>query len=222
MSLMEFIREYDTSLLLALGEHLRLVGIALLLAIATAVPLGIGAARSKRIARPVLALANIVQTIPSIALFGLMIPILSLANRGIGAVPATIALVLYAQLPIIRNTSIALRGVAAGTLDAARGTGMTEKQILLRVALPIAAPQIIAGIRTAATLSIGVAAIAAYIGAGGLGIFIARGIATTWDTMTLAGAIGVAMLALIVELLLELAERLVTPKGLRIRREEQP
>ena len=218
MTLMEFLREYDTSLLIALGEHLRLVGIALLAAILTAVPLGAWIARGERRVAPVLLLANIIQTVPSIALFGLMIPVLSLVNRGIGAVPAVLALVLYAQLPIIRNTYIAIRGVPAGTIDAARGAGMTDRQIMLNVALPLAAPEIIAGVRTAAALSIGVAAVAAYIGAGGLGLFIARGIATTWDTMTLAGALGVALLALAVELLLELAERLLTPKGIRAER----
>lgn len=215
MGLMEFLREYDTSILLAIGQHLRLVGIALVIATVMAVPLGIWISRNDRASRPVLLVANILQTIPNIALFGLMIPILSLINQGIGALPATVALVLYAQLPIIRNTSVALRGVPRATLDAARGMGMTERQILLHVALPLAAPGIISGIRVAATMSIGVAAVAAYIGAGGLGLFIARGIATTWDTMTIAGAAGVALLALIVELLLEIIERAVTPAGMR-------
>jgi osmoprotectant transport system permease protein len=222
MTLTDFIREYDLSLLIALGEHLRLVGIALAVAVAIAVPVGMLIARMTHLAAPVIAIANIIQTIPSIALFGLMIPVLSLVHRGIGAVPAIIALVLYAQLPIIRNTFVALQGVPQATLDAARGMGMTERQIALRVALPLAAPGIIAGIRIAATLCIGVGAIAAYIGAGGLGVFIARGIATTWDTMIVAGAIGVALLALAVELALELLERWLTPSGLHaVQREEQ-
>jgi osmoprotectant transport system permease protein len=221
MTLTEFIREYDLSLLIALGQHLRLVGIALAIAIIIAVPVGMLVARSPKFSAPVIAIANIIQTIPSIALFGLMIPLLSLVHRGIGAVPATIALVLYAQLPIIRNTYVALRSVPQSTLDAARGMGMTERQIALRVALPLAAPGIIAGIRIAATLCIGVGAIAAYIGAGGLGLFIARGIATTWDTMIVAGAIGVGLLALVVELALELLERWLTPSGFRIRRGEE-
>jgi len=215
MGLMEFLHEYDTSLLLAVGQHLRLVGIALAIALITAAPLGAWIARRPQASGPVLLAANLIQTVPSIALFGLMIPVLALVNRGIGAVPATIALVLYAQLPIIRNTYVALRSVPADALDAARGLGMTERQMLIHVALPLAAPGIIAGIRVAATMSIGVAAVAAYIGAGGLGLFIARGIATTWDTMTLAGAIGVAALALAVELILEIAERRLTPRGLR-------
>ena len=213
MSIMEFLREYDRSLLIALLEHLRLVGVALLLATAIALPLGVWCARRPRGGAAVMLALNIIQTIPSIALFGLMIPILAMLNRGIGAVPATIALVLYALLPMVRNTYVALRELPRDVLDAARGMGMTERQILLRVALPLAAPGIVAGVRTAATMSIGVAAIAAYIGAGGLGIFIVRGLQTTWGMMTLAGAAGIALLALVVELLLEWVESLLTPRG---------
>lgn len=215
MSIPQFLHEYRQSITLALGEHLRLVGVALAIAVPLGLALAIAAHRRPRLAPLILGLANIIQTIPSIALFALMIPLLSLLNHGIGAVPATIALVLYAQLPIIRNALAAIDGVPAATLDAARGVGMTEGQILRGITLPLAAPGIISGIRLAATLSIGVAAIATYIGAGGLGLFIARGIATTWQTMTMAGAIGVALLALAVELLLELAERALTPRGLR-------
>jgi osmoprotectant transport system permease protein len=215
MSIMEFLREYDQSLTIALLEHLRLVGIALLVAIAIALPLGVWCARRPRAGGAVLLVLNIIQTIPSIALFGLMIPILAMLNRGIGPFPATIALVLYALLPMVRNTSVALREIPGDLLDAARGMGMTERQTLLRVALPLAAPGIITGVRIAATMSIGVAAIAAYIGAGGLGLFIVRGIQTTWGMMTLAGAVGIALLALAVELLLEWLESLLTPKGAR-------
>lgn len=215
MSFAEFLREYDQSLLIALLEHLRLVGTALLIAMLIALPLGVRIARREREASAILVILNVIQTIPSIALFGLMIPILAMVNRGIGAVPATIVLVLYALLPMVRNTYVALRGVPDDLLDAARGMGMTDRQILLRMALPLAVPGIIAGVRIAATMSIGVAAIAAYIGAGGLGIFIVRGIQTTSGMMTLAGAVGIALLALIVELLLEWIERLLRPKGIR-------
>lgn len=215
MSFGEFLAEYRESLLIALGEHLWLVAISLVIAIPLALLLAIAAYRSSRRGGLILGLANLVQTIPSIALFALMIPMLSMINHGIGAVPAVIALVLYAQLPIIRSALAALHGVPPATIDAARGLGMTEREILRRVTLPLALPGIVTGVRLAATMSIGVAAIAAYIGAGGLGLFIARGIATTWSTMTLAGAIGVALLALVVELLFELLERALTPRGLR-------
>ncbi|MEO5928330.1 MAG: ABC transporter permease [Candidatus Kapaibacterium sp.] len=217
MSLLDFLHEYDQSLLIALGEHLRLVGIALLIAVAAGVPIGAWIARDGHRAGPVLLAANIIQTIPSIALFGLMIPVLAIFNHGIGFLPAVIALILYAQLPVIRNTRVALRAIPPATLDAARGLGMTERQIFLRVALPLAAPGIVAGIRIAATMSIGVAAVAAYIGAGGLGIFIVRGIQTTWDMMTIAGAAGIALLTLFVEIALGIAQKMLTPKGLGVR-----
>lgn len=208
-----FLREYDTSILIALLQHLRLVGIALPVGGLVALPLGILAWRSRRAAGPVFAAANIIQTIPSIALFGLMIPVLALFDSGIGTVPAVIALILYAQLPIIRNTQTALAAVPPEITDAARGTGMTEGQILRKVLFPLAAPGIVAGFRLAAVLLIGVAAIAAYIGAGGLGLFIVRGLSAAWDTMILAGALGIALLTIVIELLLRLLERLLSPKG---------
>ncbi len=216
MTLAEFIQEYDISLLIALGEHIRLVGLSVLIAVAIGLPLGIWVTRTRRTSTIILGFANLVQTIPSIALFGLMIPVLAVVNKGIGTVPAMIALVLYAQLPIIRNTITAMKSIPQDALEAARGMGMTEWQIFRNIALPLALPGIITGIRLATTMCIGVAAIAAYIGAGGLGLFIARGIATTWDTMIIAGALGISLLALIIELLLEVAEHLLTPKGLRI------
>jgi osmoprotectant transport system permease protein len=209
----DFLAEYDLSLLIALGQHLRLVAIALVAASAIAIPLGVFIWRNERAAGAVIGVASLIQTIPSIALFGLLIPILAMIDRGIGAVPATIALVLYAILPILRNTHAALRSIPPDAIDSARGIGMTERQMIRGVALPLAAPGVIAGIRTAATTSIGVAAIAAYIGAGGLGVFIARGIATSWNTMTIAGAIGVIILALGIELLLGWIERLLTPRA---------
>jgi len=219
MSLTEFLHEYDLTLLIALGEHLRLVAISLLLSTLISVPLGVWIARRRRAAGPVLATTNLIQTIPSIALFGLMIPVLSVVNRGIGTVPAVIALVLYGLMPIVRNTYTALRQIPPSVLDAARGVGMTGRQILLRIELPLATSGIIAGIRTAATLGIGVAAIAAYIGAGGLGLVIERGLETNWETMTLVGAAGVALLALVVEIVLEILERLLTPTGTRVARD---
>lgn len=216
MSFWEFLSEYDTSLLLAMEQHLRMILIALVIAVAIGVPLGAWITRRHAASRVVLGIAGIIQTIPSIALFGLMIPVLALVNRGIGAVPATIALVLYAQLPIIRNTVVALRSVPESTVDAARGVGMTEREIMRHILLPLAAPGIIAGIRLAATMSVGVAAIAAFIGAGGMGHFIVRGMQINWTMMTIAGALGNALLALVLELLLEWVERLTTPRGLRV------
>lgn len=219
MTLFDFISEYDQSLLLALLEHLTLVAGSIAIAVCIAVPLTIYAWRGRRLALVLIGGANLIQTVPSIALFGLMIPVLALVNRGIGTVPATIALVLYAILPIARTALAALQRVPVETLEAARAIGMTERQLLRHVALPLAAPGVVGGVRVAATVGIGVAAVAAYIGAGGLGLFIARGISTTFTTMTLAGALGIALLALVVELSLEFLERIVTPPGVRQRTE---
>ncbi len=218
MNLLDFLKEYDTSLLLALAQHLRLVAIAGVIAVAIALPTTLYIYRHQQRAGVVFAIANVIQTIPSIALFGLMIPLLSLINRGVGTVPAVIALVLYAQLPIIRNSWTALRAVPNEVIDAARGMGMTDRGIMRHILLPLAAPGIISGIRLATVANIGVAAVAAFIGAGGLGLFIQRGINTTWTTMIVAGVIGVALLTFIADILLSLLERVVVPKGVAIAR----
>ena len=156
-------------------EHLSIVSVAVGVAIVTGVPLGIAITQSQRAADTILYLGSIVMTIPSIALFGVLIPILSKIGQGIGWLPAVIAAMLYAQLPIIRNTYTAIRNVDPALRSAAIGMGMSVPQRLARVEIPIALPVIIAGIRIAVVINIGVTAIAAYIGAGGLGTFISRG-----------------------------------------------
>ena len=153
-------------------EHVSIVSVAVGVAIVTGVPLGIAITQSQRTADTVLYLGSIVMTIPSIALFGVLIPILSKIGQGIGWLPAVIAAMLYAQLPIIRNTYTAIRNVDPALRSAAIGMGMSVPQRLARVEIPIALPVIIAGVRIAVVINIGVTAIAAYIGAGGLGTFI--------------------------------------------------
>jgi osmoprotectant transport system ATP-binding protein len=172
-------------------EHLSIVGVAVGFAIVTGVPIGIGITQSQRIADTVLYLGSIVMTIPSIALFGVLIPILSKIGQGIGWLPAVIAAMLYAQLPIIRNTYTAIRNVDPALRSAAIGMGMSVTQRLARVEIPIALPVIIAGIRIAVVINIGVTAIAAYIGAGGLGTFISRGISQTDIRQLITGALRV-------------------------------
>jgi len=162
----------------------------------------------------VLYTASIIMTIPSMALFGVLIPILSLINRGIGYVPAVIALFLYSQLPIISNTYAAFRSIDPAQREAARGMGMTRKQRLWMVEAPLALPVILAGVRTAIVLNIGIAAIAAYIGAGGLGLLIRTGITQTDTRQILAGAIAVSVLALVSDRLLALLQRRLTSPGL--------
>lgn len=196
-------------------EHAYVVGLALLIAIATGVPIGIAITFNKKAADTVLYIAGIIMTIPSVALFGLMIPILAVWDLGIGKVPAVIALVLYSQLPIIRNTYAAVKNIEPAMVDAGRGMGMTGFQIMIKVQLPLALGVIFAGVRVAVVMSIGIAAIASYIGAGGLGNYIFRGISTTNDQMLFAGAIAVSCMAIAADFLFGLLERKLMSKGLR-------
>jgi osmoprotectant transport system permease protein len=159
-----------------------------------------------------------ILTIPSIALFGLMLPLLSIIGQGLGKVPAVTALVLYSQLPIIRNTYVAIKNVPPEIVEAGKGMGMNRWTRLREVELPLAVPVIIAGLRTAAVMNIGIASIAAYIGAGGLGVFIQQGIARVYDEMIIAGALLVALLAIFVDAGMVVLERVLTPKGTKITR----
>jgi osmoprotectant transport system permease protein len=195
-------------------EHAYLVGIAVGIALATGIPIGVFITFNKKAADTVLYIAGIIITIPSVALFGLMIPILAVFNMGIGTVPAVIALVLYCQLPIIRNTYSAIKNIDPAMVDAGRGMGMTRTQIMVKVQLPLALGVIFAGVRVAVVMSIGIAAIAAYIGAGGLGNYIFRGIATTYDEMLFAGAIAVSVMAIVADVVFGWIEKALMSKGL--------
>jgi osmoprotectant transport system permease protein len=198
-------------------EHVSLVGVSVGVAILTGVPIGILITQSRVWADRVLYVASVIITIPSIALFGILIPVLSLIGQGIGYLPAVIALILYAQLPIIRNTYTAIMNVDPALREAARGMGMTTLERLRRVELPLALPVIINGVRSAVVLNIAIAAIATYIGAGGLGTFISRGISQTDIRQLLTGALFVSLLAIIADYALLGAQRLMTSPGLRLR-----
>src|SRR6202043_409618 len=188
-----------------LGEHLILVVTAIAIASAIAIPLGVLVAGNARWRRIAIGIANIGQTIPSLALFGFLIPIPFIG--GIGQHTAIVALVVYALLPILRNTYVGLTGIDPAVLEAAEAMGMTNGQILSLVRLPLSLGIILAGIRTATVITIGVATIAAAIGAGGLGTFIFRGVAMVSDAVILAGAIPAAVLAILADLFLALIER---------------
>ena len=175
-------------------EHLELVGIAVFVAAAIGIPLGVAASRQPVLRRWSLALANVLQTVPSLALFGFLIP-----ATGIGARTAIIALALYALLPILHNTCVGIAGVDRAVIEAARGMGMTPAQMLLHVELPLAMRVILAGVRVAAVTSVGVATIAAAVGAGGLGTFIFQGLTMVNNNVILAGAIPAALLALLAD-----------------------
>jgi osmoprotectant transport system permease protein len=200
-----FFSEHRTEIASATLEHLTLVAIAMVLAIAIGVPLGMYIVQRSALRRLALGAASIFQTIPSLALFGFLIPVPFIG--GIGRRTAIVALVLYALLPILRNTYVGLTGIDPPVLEAAEAMGMTDAQILWRVRFPLALSVILAGIRTATVITIGVATIAAAIGAGGLGTFIFRGVAMVSDAVILAGAIPAAMLAILADTLLGLLER---------------
>jgi len=196
-------------------EHISIVGVAVGSAILTGVPIGIAITLNRRAADIVLYVASIVITVPSIALFGLMIPVLSLIGQGIGYVPAVVAVLLYSQLPIIRNTYTAINNVDPALREAARGIGMTSVQRLGKVEIPLAVPVIMAGVRTAVVMNIGVTAIAAYIGAGGLGTFISRGISQTDPRQLICGALAVSVLAIVADYGLLWVQKRFTPVSMR-------
>jgi osmoprotectant transport system permease protein len=176
------------------AEHVFLVAMAISIAVAIGVPVGILMARRPRMGKPILAFANVIQTIPSLALFGFLIPIPYIG--GIGTSTAIIALLLYSLLPIIRNTFAGISGVEPAVREAARGMGMTDGQILWQVEIPLSLGVIFAGVRVATVIAVGVATIAAAIGAGGLGMFIFRGTSMLDYRVILAGAIPAALIAL--------------------------
>jgi len=201
----QFFVEHRAEILEATLAHLSLVLIAMLIAVAVAVPLGMFVVQRASLRNFILGLASVFQTIPSLALFGFLIPIPFIG--GIGRRTAIFALVLYALLPILRNTYVGLTSIDPAVLQAAEAMGMTTAQILWRVRFPLALTFILAGIRTATIITIGVATIAAAIGAGGLGTFIFRGVAMVSDAVILAGAIPAALLAILADILLGWLER---------------
>ncbi|MFU9138545.1 MULTISPECIES: osmoprotectant ABC transporter permease OsmW [unclassified Erwinia] len=196
-------------------QHLWLVVLAVGLAIIIGVPLGVLIVRYKWLATPVLGIATLVLTIPSIALFGLMIPLFSMIGQGIGVVPAITAVFLYSLLPIVRNTHTALENLPGGLREAGIGIGMTFWQRLRWVEIPMALPVIFGGIRTAVVMNVGVMAIAAVIGAGGLGLLLLNGISGSDLRMLITGALMICLLAIILDWLLHRLQLALTPRGIR-------
>ena len=190
MNFWQFIVQNHTEVLELTWEHISLVGISMLIAVLIGIPLGILITRWPTLNKPVLGGANIIQTIPSLALFGFLLPVPWIGARA-GRL-AVLALTLYALLPLIRNTYTGIRGVDRAVVEAGRAMGMTDRQLLFQVELPLALGVIIAGVRIATVLSVGLATIAAAIGAGGLGEFIFRGLAMVSDQLILAGAVPAA------------------------------
>jgi len=208
MNAAQFILERRAEVLQRTVEHIQLSGISVLLAVCVGVPLGIMLTRKKGLTMPVVGVVNVVQTIPSLALLGFLIPLL-----GIGFKPAILALFLYSLLAIIKNTIAGINQVDRSIIEAGMGMGMTNLQILLKLELPLSVPVILSGIRIATVACIGIATLCAAVGAGGLGQFIFRGISMVNSNMILAGAIPAALLALLFDFILLRAEKYLTPRG---------
>lgn len=194
----------------AMQEHFFLVFVSMGIAILVAVPVGVMLTGMRRYAEPIIGVAAVAQTIPSLALLGFMLPIL-----GIGTNNAIFALAVYALLPILRNTYTGIIEVDQSYVDAGRGMGMSRRQILRKIELPLALPVIMAGIRTSTVIVIGIATLATFVGAGGLGDVIMRGLAVQNSALTLLGAIPAAILAIITDFILKRIEVWITPKGLK-------
>ena len=205
MTFWQFIQQNWTELLTLTRQHLVLVAIAIAIAVAIGVPTGILLTRYRSLRGPILGLANIMQTVPSLALFGLLIPLPFIG--GIGARTALVALVLYSLLPVIRNTVTGILGVDPSVREAAVAMGMTDTQVLRQVELPLAMGVIVTGIRVATVVAVGVTTIAAAVGAGGLGVYIFRGLRQYDNNLLLAGAVAAALLALLADFLLGLLEQ---------------
>ncbi len=215
MDTLHYIMNNWHTLMTLTWQHTWLVLLAVGFAIVVGVPLGILIVRFKWLATPVLGIATIVLTIPTIALFGLMIPLFSMIGQGIGALPAITAVFLYSLLPIVRNTHTALENLSPGLREAGRGIGMTFWQRLRWVEIPMALPVIFGGIRTAVVMNVGVMAIAAVIGAGGLGLQLLDGISGSDVRMLIAGALMICLLAIVLDWLLHRLQSALTPKGIR-------
>ena len=205
----DFFLKNQTQIYMLSLEHMWLVGVAMALAVVIGVPLGILLTRFPWARKPVLGISNVMQTIPSLALFGFLLPLPWLGARADRL--AITALTLYALLPIIRNTYAGISGVDPAVRETARGMGMTDLQILVQVELPLALSVILAGVRVATVICVGVATIAAAVGAGGLGEFIFRGVAMVNNDLILAGAVPAALLAIVADLGLGLVERKLKP-----------
>jgi osmoprotectant transport system permease protein len=220
METLDYIINHWDTVFIRIVEHIEIIAVGNGIGVIVGVIISIAIASEGRegVADVVLYFSEIMMTVPSLALFGLMIPLLStMYLPAIGFLPAVIALILYGLLPILQNTYTALKGVDRAMIEAGRGMGMTERQILFRVKLPLAVPVIMAGLRTAIVINIGIAAIAAFIGAGGLGTLIFRGIRNFRVDLIFTGAIFVSILAIAFDGLMGEVEKWVTPKGIRIK-----
>ena len=214
--LLQFFADNHGDVLQYVYEHIEMTGIAVGLAVLAGVPLGIAVTKSRHLRMPVLSSISAIQTVPSLALLGFMMPLMGILGLpSIGRLPVIVALFLYALLPIVRNTYAGIKEVDPALIEAATGMGMTPQQVLMKVQLPLSIPVIMAGVRTAAVITVGIATLGALIGAGGLGTHIWRGMTTVNPTLILAGAIPASLLALGLDFGLGRLEKTLSPRGIR-------
>ena len=220
LSRLSILREYalqSNTFWNEVGTHMALVGVALGLAVVIGMPLGILSSRVRWVRTVSLSTAGLIQTVPSLALLGLLVlPLAALGLPGIGPLPGIIALTLYALLPIVRNTYLGLTQVDASAIDAGLGMGMTRLQLLLYVKAPLALPLVVEGVRTATVMTIGIAAVVAFIGVGTLGVLIIQGLGYQADDLILLGAVPIVLLALVADAGLRAIGRLITSPGIRV------
>ena len=209
-SFINFVIDRKDEILTRFMEHIQLTIFAIVIAIAIAIPLGILIVRYRKLSTPVIGFANVVQSVPSLALLGFLIPIL-----GIGSKPAIIMVVMYSLLPIVKNTYTGLTNINPALIEAADGMGLTNTQVLLKVRFPLAMPIIMSGIRISSVTAVGLMTIAAFIGAGGLGYLVFSGVQTVNNNMILAGAIPACVLAIFLDFIIGKVENIVIPEGIK-------
>lgn len=218
MTLSMFLKYYHTDIISQFVRHTEIVAIALPISILVSVPLGLLISSRPKIASGVIYAAGVLMTIPSLALFALMVVLLAPFKLGLGLTPAVVAITVYSILPITRNTYIALNQISPSMIDAARGIGMSEAQVMWKVKVPLSLPVIMAGVRNAVVLGVSVATFASLVAAGGLGYFVFSGIGRSNLMMVLVGAILVSVLGIGANCLLLKIEDVVTPRGLKVER----
>lgn len=198
-------------------NHLKIIGLSLPFSIGIGVPVGIFISKHKKLANIIIYIASVLMTIPSLALFGIMVVALAPLNAGLGTTPAVVALTIYSFLPIIRNTVVAARSLNPNTIESARGMGMTDTQILLKIRLPLSIPIIMSGVRNAVVMGVGIATLGYFVAAGGLGYFIFAGLTRSRYEMVVTGVLAISILGILSNYGLMLFEDLITPKGLKIK-----
>ncbi len=220
MEFLDYVTRNLDRIVSELLRHIHIIAIAIPISIGIGAPIGIAIANHKNLAKVVIYIASVMMTIPSLALFGVMVVLLAPFGAGLGIPPAVIALVVYSMLPIIRNVVVAIRAVDPEMIEAARGMGMTKAQVLFKVRLPLSVPIIMAGIRNAAVMGIAVTTIAYLVGARGLGYFIFSGLSRARLDMILVGAILVSAMGIGTNYGLMKLEQFLTPRGVRLERQE--